>query len=345
MCRLIFYYKGEKKMKKTLQIIITTLLISLVSSPVLSKLVSAQDDVLNIAVVQLVTHPSLDEIRQGIYDGLNEQGYVEGENLSINYQNAEGDINILSTIAQSVVAENPDLIFAITTPVTQAFQNVTTEIPIVMVGVTDPVSAGILDDLEQPGANITGVSDAVSYEEQFELLLQLMPETKKVGMIYTTSEDNSLAETEAAQEVAEELGLEVQIEGVASTMDMQLVAQNLSGQVDAIYVGSDNTIASAFETLVDATDAAGIPIFTTVDVMVEQGALSAVAINQKDIGLLGAEVAKFIIDGEEAGNVPVHFLDNLQAVVNFETAERLNIEIDEALKSEVQDVKERLSEE
>lgn len=332
-------------MKKTIQIILTSLLIALLSSPLLSNLISAQEDILNIAVVQLVTHPSLDEIRQGVYDGLSEQGYVEGENLNINYQNAEGDINILSTIAQSVVAEEPDLIFAITTPVTQAFQNVTTEVPIVMVGVTDPVSAGIIDDLDQPGANITGVSDAVSYEDQFELLLKLMPETKKIGMIYTTSEDNSLAETEAAREVAEELGLKVQIEGVASTLDMQLVAQNLASQVDAIYVGSDNTIASAFETLVDATDAAGIPVFTTVDVMVDQGALSAVAINQKDIGLLGAEVAKLIIDGEEAGNVPVQFLDNLQAVVNFDTAERLNINIDETLKSEVQDVKERLSEE
>ncbi|XJS11680.1 ABC transporter substrate binding protein [Aerococcaceae bacterium WGS1372] len=332
-------------MKELFKTIVTALLIILTMSQMLANQVQAQEETLDVAVVQLVTHPSLDDIRQGIYDGLNEQGYVEGENLTIDYQNAEGDINILSSIAQSVVAEEPDLIFAITTPVTQAFQNVTNEIPIIMVGVTDPVSAGILDDLDQPGENITGVSDVVSYEDQFNLLLKLKPEVKKIGMIYTTSEDNSLAETEAARDVAEELGLEVQIEGLASTLDMQLVAQNLSSQVDAIYVGSDNTIASAFETLVDATDMAGIPVFTTVDRMVEQGALSAVAINQKDIGLLGAQVAQKVIDGENPGDIPVHFLEDLQSVVNFDTAAHLNIEISDELKAEVQDVKYRLDEE
>lgn len=333
-------------MKKLQKFILTMVALALVVvSSTTTKEVFAQEDSLDVAVVQLVTHSSLDDIRQGVYDGLAEHGYTEGENLTINYQNAEGDLNILSTIAQSVVAEEPDMIFAITTPVAQAFQNVTSDIPIIMTGVTDPVSAGIVDDLENPGENITGASDAVPYEDQFELLLQLKPDVQKVGMIYTTSEDNSLAETEQAAAVAEEMGLEVQIEGIASTMDMQLVAQTLASEVDAIYVGSDNTIASAFETLLDATDAAGIPVFTTVDVMVGQGALSAVAINQKDIGLLAADVAKEIIDGANPGETPVQFLEELQSVINFETADRLGIEVPEELASEVMDIKDRLGEE
>ncbi len=333
-------------MKKLQKLILAMVALALVIvSSTTTKEVFAQEDSLDVAVVQLVTHSSLDDIRQGVYDGLAEHGYTEGENLTINYQNAEGDLNILSTIAQSVVAEEPDMIFAITTPVAQVFQNVTSDIPIIMTGVTDPVSAGIVDDLENPGENITGASDAVPYEDQFELLLQLQPDVQKVGMIYTTSEDNSLAETEQAAAVAEEMGLEVQIEGIASTMDMQLVAQTLANEVDAIYVGSDNTIASAFETLLDATDAAGIPVFTTVDVMVGQGALSAVAINQKDIGLLAADVAKEIIDGANPGETPVRFLDELQPVINFETADRLGIEVPEELASEVMDIKDRLGEE
>lgn len=332
-------------MKKIKNILLAFVALVLLLIPYSKGLVAAQDDQLDVAVIQLVTHSSLDDIRQGIYDGLAEHGYVEGENLTIDYQNAEGDLNILSTIAQNVVAEEPDLIFAITTPVAQAFQNVTSDIPIIMAGVTDPVSAGIIDDLDNPGENITGASDAVPYEDQFELLLKLKPEVKKIGMIYTTSEDNSLAETEQAQAVAEEMGLEVQVEGIASTNDMQLVAQSLASEVEAIYVGSDNTIASAFETLLDATDAAGIPVFTTVDVMVGQGALSAVAINQKDIGLLAADVAKEVIDGANPGDVSVKFLEELQPVVNFETAERLNIEIPEDLSSEVMDIKDRLGEE
>lgn len=332
-------------MKKIHKIILTMVAFTLITVSYATKEVKGQDDNLDVAVVQLVTHSSLDDIRQGVYDGLAEHGYTEGENMTINYQNAEGDLNILSTIAQSVVAEEPDVIFAITTPVAQAFQNVTSDIPIIMTGVTDPVSAGIVDNLDNPGENITGASDAVPYEDQFELLLQLQPDVKKVGMIYTTSEDNSLAETEQAAAVAEEMGLEVQIEGIASTMDMQLVAQSLANEVDAIYVGSDNTIASAFETLLDATDAAGIPVFTTVDVMVGQGALSAVAINQKDIGLLAADVAKEVIDGANPGETPVRFLEELQPVINFETAERLGIEIPEEVASKVMDINERLGEE
>lgn len=332
-------------MKKIHKIILTMVAFTLITVSYATKEVKGQDDNLDVAVVQLVTHSSLDDIRQGVYDGLAEHGYTEGENMTINYQNAEGDLNILSTIAQSVVAEEPDVIFAITTPVAQAFQNVTSDIPIIMTGVTDPVSAGIVDNLDNPGENITGASDAVPYEDQFELLLQLQPDVKKVGMIYTTSEDNSLAETEQAAAVAEEMGLEVKIEGIASTMDMQLVAQSLANEVDAIYVGSDNTIASAFETLLDATDAAGIPVFTTVDVMVGQGALSAVAINQKDIGLLAADVAKEVIDGANPGETPVRFLEELQPVINFETAERLGIEIPEEVASKVMDINERLGEE
>lgn len=332
-------------MKKIHKIILTMVAFTLITVSYATKEVKGQDDNLDVAVVQLVTHSSLDDIRQGVYDGLAEHGYTEGENMTINYQNAEGDLNILSTIAQSVVAEEPDVIFAITTPVAQAFQNVTSDIPIIMTGVTDPVSAGIVDNLDNPGENITGASDAVPYEDQFELLLQLQPDVKKVGMIYTTSEDNSLAETEQAAAVAEEMGLEVQIEGIASTMDMQLVAQSLANEVDAIYVGSDNTIASAFDTLLDATDAAGIPVFTTVDVMVGQGALSAVAINQKDIGLLAADVAKEVIDGANPGETPVRFLEELQPVINFETAERLGIEIPEEVASKVMDINERLGEE
>ncbi|MGO3212123.1 MAG: ABC transporter substrate-binding protein, partial [Ruoffia tabacinasalis] len=174
-------------MKKLQKFILTMVALALVIvSSTTTKEVFAQEDSLDVAVVQLVTHSSLDDIRQGVYDGLAEHGYTEGENLTINYQNAEGDLNILSTIAQSVVAEEPDMIFAITTPVSQAFQNVTSDIPIIMTGVTDPVSAGIVDDLENPGENITGASDAVPYEDQFELLLQLKPDVQKVGMIYTT---------------------------------------------------------------------------------------------------------------------------------------------------------------
>lgn len=302
-------------------------------------LVSAQDaEPLEIAIVQIVSHDSLDQIVQGIKDGLAEGGYVEGENLAIEFHNAEGDINLLSTIAEQVVSNEPDLIFAVTTPVAQAFQNQTDDIPIVMAGVTDPVSAGVVETLEAPGGNITGTSDAIDLEEHFELMLEIDPSIETVGMIYTTSEDNAQAEIETAKEAAEALGLEVKVEGIATTLDMQMVAEMLSAEVDAIYVGSDNTIASAFETLLDATDRMDIAVFPSVDIMVAQGGLAALAINQADLGLQAAKMGLAVLDGEAISEMPVQFVEKLRLVYNSDSAERLGIEIPAELKDQLEDL-------
>lgn len=327
-------------MKNFKQILIAvTLLTTLFASTFSQVKVQAQtDDTLDIAIVQFVSHPSLDEIVQGIKDELAANDYVEGENLTIDFHNAEADINLLSTIAEQVVSQKPDLIFAVTTPVSQAFQNQTSEIPIVMAGVTDPVSAGLVDNIEKPGENITGTSDAFPLEKHFNLMLQIDPTIKKIGMIYTSSEDNAQAEIESAKEVAESMGLEVFVEGIATTLDMQMVAENLSSKVDAIYVGSDNTIASAFETLLDATDRMDIAVYPSVDIMVKQGGLGAVAINQADLGTEAAKIAVQVLDGTAIGDIPIHFVSNLRLVYNSETADRLNVELPADLVDTLEDL-------
>lgn len=330
-------------MKKFVNTIIAALMLFTVLVPVNQK-AKAQEEY-SIAIIQYISHPSLDAIVDGIYEGLEARGYVEGENLTVNYQNAEGDINLLSTIAQQVVSEQPDLIIPVATPSAQAVQNVTSDIPIVMSAITDPIAANLIDDLEKPGANITGVSDKVSYEDQFNLISQILPEAQKIGMIYTTSEDNSKAEMDQAAQVAESLGYEVQIEGIAASLDMQLVAESLAAEVDAIFVGSDNVIANAFENLVTTTDKMGIPVFSTVDTFVQQGALSAVALNQKSIGVLSGDIAADILEGADTATYPVKFLDEFQAIVNYDTAKLLGIEIPVELEDSVVDVNELISEE
>lgn len=326
-----------KKIKQIMKFIVLAAVLLVNFRPF--AIASAQDaEALDIAIVQIVSHDSLDQIVQGIKDGLAEGGYVEGENLNIEFHNAEGDINLLSTIAEQVVSNEPDLIFAVTTPVAQAFQNQTDDIPIVMAGVTDPVSAGVVETLEAPGANITGTSDAINLEEHFELMLEIDPSIEKVGMIYTTSEDNAQAEIETAKEAAEALGLEVIIEGIATTLDMQMVAELLSAEVDAIYVGSDNTIASAFETLLDATDRMKIAVFPSVDIMVAQGGLAALAINQADLGLQAAKMGIAVLDGEAISEMPVQFVEKLRLVYNSDAAERLGIEIPAELKDQLEDL-------
>lgn len=205
------------------------------------------EETIDIAIVQYVSHPSLDQIVQGVKDEFAANGYIEGKNLTIDFHNAEADINLLSTIAEQVISQNPDLIFAVTTPVSQTFQNQTDEIPIVMTGINDPIAAGLVDSLEKPGGNISGSSDQYPLDEHLKLMLAIDPNIETLGMIYTSSEDNAQVEAENVKEIAESLGLKVEMTSIASTLDMQMAAENLSSKVDAIYVGSDNAIASAFE--------------------------------------------------------------------------------------------------
>lgn len=324
-----------KLLTKLFSVII--LILVLISSTGPINVANAQEPV-KVAIIQLVSHPSLDKIVEGVKAGLTEAGYKEGENLSIDFQNAEGDLNLLGSIADTVINKQPDIIFAITTPVAQAFADATSEIPIILTGITDPIAANLVESLEKPGANITGVSDAVTFEDQFTLMKKINPELKTLGMLYTTSEDNALAELKKAEIVAKEFGIEVKIEGIDSTLDMQLVSENLASQVDAIFVGSDNTIASAFETLLDATDAAGIPVFTTVDTFVQQGALSAVAINQSDIGVQAAKMGIEVLNGSLPAELPIQLVEKRVSVFNSETAERLEINISNELAKELTDI-------
>ena len=325
-------------MKKLVKIILALATLTLMVGPLATRKTHAQEEDLKIAVVQLVSHPSLDDINGGIINGLAEAGYVEGENLTVSQQNAEGDITLLQSIADQVVADQPDLIFAITTQVTQTLQNATSDIPIIMAGVTDPEAALVVDSLEEPGANITGVSDAVPLEEHFELMLAIQPDIQTLGMMYTTSDDSGSTETEQAKVIAEEMGLEVVVEGIAQAIDMQMVGQQLASQVDAVYIGSDNTIASAFETLVDVTDAETIGIYPSVDNMVRQGGVAALAINQADIGKQAAQMAVEVLNGADTATMPVQFVENKQKLYNSETVANLGIEIPEDVLSELTDV-------
>ncbi len=318
-------------MKKFITTVLT-LIITLTVIPF--QPIVAQEDHLSVAIVQLVSHPSLDEIHDGVIEGLSEIGYKEGDNLEVNSQNAEGDINLLNTIAQQVVSEQPDIIFAITTPVAQAFQNATDSIPVMLSGVTDPVGAKLVDSIEEPGANITGVSDQMPLDVQFELVQEILPEAKKIGFLYTTNEDNSQLEVEAAAKAAEELGFATQIEGISSALDIQMVAGNLAQQVDALFIGADNNIASSFETLLNESDAANIPVFSTIELMISQGALGGVAIDQKQIGYQAGILAKEIIDGKEPQDIPVQFVEELQTLINPETLETLEIELPDTVAKE-----------
>lgn len=310
-------------MKKIITVV-TLFLFTLVSLVPIRVL--GQSNPTKVAIVQLVSHPSLDAINEGITEGL--KSMAGGDRLVIDQYNAEGDMNLLNSLAQQAVQSQPDYIFAITTPVAQALQNATEDIPIIMAGITDPVSAKLVNSLEAPGGNISGISDFLDPQVQFDFIHQSLPQVKTIGMIYTTSEDNSKKEIEEAKATAEAMGYTVRVEGMNAALDMPMIAKKLVGQVDLIYIGSDNTVASAFPTLVDITDEAKIPIVTPVAPMIEQGALAGVAINQKDIGTAAVDLLKTMIQEQKPiGQMPVRYIDTYAPIVNQAVAQQLGISL------------------
>ena len=208
-----------------------------------------------VGVLQLLSHPALDQIYKGLEDGLAKEGYIVGKNLKIDLQNAQGDQSNLASMGQKLVSDNNDILVGITTPATLSLSNSTKKKTIIMAGITYPVEAGLIQAEDKPGNNITGVSDRTPIKQQLEVMKKVLPNMKRVGILYTASEDNAVKQAQEAEKLAKELGLETKTATVANTNDIQQVTENLASQTDAIFVPIDNTIASAMATVVKVTDA------------------------------------------------------------------------------------------
>lgn len=198
-----------------------------------------------IGVVQLMQHGALDQANQGMIDGLKDNGFEEGKNLEIDQQNAQGDQSNLQSISQQFVSNEVDLILAIATPAAQVMASATEEIPIVGTAITSYVDAGLVQSDEAPGTNVTGTSDMNPVEAQINLLLQLVPDAKTVGTIYTASEKNSEVQVDILKSVCEAKGLTVEERTISSVNDIQQAAQSLVNEVDVLWLPTDNNVASA----------------------------------------------------------------------------------------------------
>jgi len=292
---------------------------------------SDEQETVKIGILQTTSHPSLDEITAGAIEGLAEHGYVEGENAEIDFQNAQGDQNLMNTMAQSLVEDGADLLIGIGTPASQAFANATSEIPIIMGAVSDPVGAGLVESEDEPGTNVTGVKTQAPVEAQLELMSAVLPEASTIGLLYSSGEDNSRAEAERATEVIESMGLEPVTYTVSSTNDIQQMVASMSQEVDVIYLPTDNTIASAFDTVVSEADRYDMPLIPTVDLMIAQGGLVTVGINQTQMGIESGRMAAEVLDGRDPSAFPVFVLSEGDILINQEKAERLNVTIPESI--------------
>ncbi|MGB8453436.1 MAG: ABC transporter substrate-binding protein [Anaerocolumna sp.] len=319
-----------KRAKKAVSIILVTLLASASLAGCGKKDSASSGDTFHIGVDQLVEHAALDASYQGFVDALKEAGYVDGEKISIDYQNAQGDQANANTIATKLVNDNDDLILAIATPASQAVANATKDIPILVTAVTDPAAAGLVASNEAPGGNISGTSDLTPVKEQIDLLKKLIPDAEKIAILYCSSEVNSKIQADMAIEAATALGIDTEETTVSNTNEIQQVVESLIGKVDAIYAPTDNVIAKAMPTVTQVANANNLPVICGEEGMVDAGGLATYGIDYYELGKLTGKQAVKIIEGTATtAEMPIGYLsaDQCKLSINEDVAAQLGIEI------------------
>ena len=289
-----------------------------------------------IGVIQLVEHAALDASYEGFIDGLKEAGYEEGKNITVDYQNAQGDQSNCTTIATKLVNDGNDLILAIATPAAQAVANTTKDIPILVTAVTDPADSKLVASNEAPGGNVSGTSDLTPVKEQMNLITKLVPSAKKVGLLYCSSEANSKFQIELAKEELSVLGMEGVEATVSNSNEIQQVVQSLIGKVDIIYIPTDNMLASGMGTVAQVTTPAKIPVIVGEEGMVKNGGTATYGINYYNLGKLTAVQAVSILkDRKKPADMPIEYASECTLVVNEEALTTMGIELPQELRDQL----------
>ena len=288
--------------------------------------------VVKVGILQFVTHDALDQIEKGIEDGLKEAGY-KGDKVKITLLNAEGDQSKIQTMSKQLVNDKNDVVIGIATPAAQGLAAATKNIPVIMGAISDPVGAKLVKNLKHPEGNVTGTSNQVPIKQTVELVKSLTPNAKTIGILYASSEDNSKSQVESFKKFAEKDGLNVVEYAVPSTNEINTTMSVMTGKVDAIWTPQDNTIASAFSTVISSANQAKIPVYTTVDTMVKEGGLASVAQSQYELGKATARSTVKVLKGKKVKDVPVDVIDDGTPTLNLKVAQDLNITIpDDVLK-------------
>ncbi|MFA6265081.1 MAG: ABC transporter substrate-binding protein [Pseudolabrys sp.] len=292
-------------------------------------------DAKKIAISTIVEVPQLVETKEGVLKGLAEKGYVVGKNLTVDYQNANGNMPTQQQIAKKFVGDGVDLIIAITTPTAQAMVTAAQDIPVVFVDVTDPLKAKVIPQFKKPGGNVTGVSDAAPIEQQLKLFKEIVPKMKSIGFVYNPGLDSSKATLGWMQEQGKKLGIEVVEAAAPTTNEVIPAARKLVGKVDAIYVPNDTTVVAALETIVKIGEETKTPVFTGETRGVDRGSLASVGLNYTEVGKLAGHMAAEVLGGKKAGDIDAviayETLPNFIVVVNKRAATAMGVTLPEAV--------------
>lgn len=292
---------------------------------------SQNQKVLTIGITQIVEHPALDAVRAGIIEGLSKHGYNDGQNIKLDYKNAQGNMDNAITIANSFVLDKKSMILSIATPTTQAAVQATKDIPIVFAAVTDPVAAGIVSAIDTIDGNVTGTSDQLPMEMQLELIREFMPSIQNLGVVYSTSEVNAGVQVEDIETAAKKHGINVVRAGITNSSEARVATESILNKVDAILIPVDNTVVSAFEGVLSPAQKAGIPVFASDTDTVKRGAIATYGIDYKLIGIQTGEMAARILNGEKLSDNPVEVTKDADLTINVKAAEQFELEVPEAL--------------
>lgn len=306
-------------MKKVVSILVILLLVFVVGCS--SK---NEEKVIKLGIIQIVEHPSLDNVRTGFLKRMNELGYVEGKNLIVDYQNAQGDQANLKMIANKLSKES-DMVLAIATPSAQAIAQVNKEIPIIISAITDPIAAGLVETLEKPNTNVTGTVDAIDLEKQFSLFKK-MNDVKTIGLIYNASEANSKAQVEEAKIILNKEGYKVEEVTISTTNDIKISLTSLVKKVDALYIPIDNTVASAMASVQSIAIENKIPVVAASIEQVQAGGLVTYGIDYSKLGAQTADMSDKIIKGANIKEMPIEKISELELFINENNAKKLNID-------------------
>ena len=285
-----------------------------------------KDGSYKIGVLQLTEHGALDQANEGFIDALDDAGI----SYTVDQQNAQNDQSACQTIASKLVNDGDDLIFAIATPAAQAVAGATTEIPVVGSAITDYAESGLVASNEAPGGNVTGSSDLTPVEDQIDLLCQLLPDAKTVGILYCSAESNSEVQASLAEKALDAAGIAHERYSVSSSNEIQQMVESMVGKVDAIYAPTDNTIAAGMATVSMVANENALPVIVGCDTMVQDGGLASYSINYRDLGYKAGEMAvKILAEGADPADMPIEYLSSAecQLIVNQATADALGIDI------------------
>ncbi|MBK0422122.1 ABC transporter substrate-binding protein [Leucobacter sp. CSA2] len=292
-----------------------------------------------IGISQFVQHPALDAATAGFKKAFIDAGYVEGKTVTFDVKNANGEQATAVTIAQGFATSDNDLILAVATPAAQAAAQAITDKPILFTAVTDPVAAELVKSDEKPGANVTGTSDLAPLEDQLKMIKQIKPDAKKIGIVYASGEVNSEVQVKAAKEAAKGLDLEIVTKTVTTANDIAQATEAL-GDVDAIYVPTDNMVVAGIGSLIQVAEAKKIPVIGAESGTVKGGAVATLGIDYTKLGEQTGKMAiKILKDGGKPADTPVELSKDFAYVVNPEAAKRMGVEIPKEILDKAETIK------